>query len=196
MDNKPSRREFIASSASLASASWIALNAGALATLSACARDAAQRGAAFTTLEDAEGLALAAFARQILPSDDGRPGAEEAGAVHFMDQVLAGPFAGMRQLIADGARDLDARAASGTPPAASFAELTSAQQVEVMRAIEETPFFGNARMLTVAAVFSDPSWGGNRGGVGFDLLQIEHAPAHQPPFGYYDRELLAGGGAA
>jgi hypothetical protein len=52
-------------------------------------------------------------------------------------------------------------------------------------------------MLVVMGVFSDPSWGGGRGDVGHTLLQIEHAAAYQPPFGWYDAQhTRANGGAA
>ncbi len=195
MDPAPSRRQFLTESASLAGVSWIALNAGALASLAACAREAAEQNAPLGALSEPESKTLAAFARQILPSGDGLPGADEAGAIHFIDQAVQGPFAGMRQLIADGARDLDERAARANPPAPSFADLTSDQQVEIMRDIEQDPFFFNARMLSIMGVLADPSYGGNRDGVGFALLGVQHVSAYQPPFGHYDAEAANGGAA-
>jgi hypothetical protein len=70
-----------------------------------------------------------------------------------------------------------------------------------MRSVENTQFFFLARLLTVAGTFSDPSHGGNRDHVGFALLQMEHAPAFHPPFGWYDEQYVrespaADGGAA
>jgi hypothetical protein len=35
---------------------------------------------------------------------------------------------------------------------------------------------------------SIPEHGGNRDGIGWDLLGFETAYAYQPPFGYYDRD--------
>jgi gluconate 2-dehydrogenase gamma chain len=167
------------------------LNASALAALSACAREAAQQNAPFTTLTADEGRTLSAFAAQILPSGDGLPGAEELGCVHFMDHALGSYFAGQRELFADGVKDLDARARTASPPAASFAELTSAQQIEIMKTIEAEPFFGAARSATLMGAFADPSHGGNRDGAGFRMLKIEHHPTHTPPFGFYDAETVA-----
>jgi gluconate 2-dehydrogenase gamma chain len=191
MHEKPSRREFLTSSASIASVGWLTLNASALAALSACAREAAQQNAPFTTLTADEGRTLSAFAAQILPSGDGLPGAEELGCVHFMDHALGSYFAGQRELFADGVKDLDARARTASPPAASFAELTSAQQIEIMKTIEAEPFFGAARSATLMGAFADPSHGGNRDGAGFRMLKIEHHPTHTPPFGFYDAETVA-----
>jgi hypothetical protein len=66
-----------------------------------------------------------------------------------------------------------------------------------MRDVEQAgPFFPVAQLLTVAGVFADASYGGNRNGVGSSLLAVEHAPTYQPPFGFYDEELTrrSGGG--
>jgi gluconate 2-dehydrogenase gamma chain len=35
---------------------------------------------------------------------------------------------------------------------------------------------------------ADPSYGGNRGQVGWKLIGFEPKPAWKPPFGYYDAE--------
>jgi len=37
-------------------------------------------------------------------------------------------------------------------------------------------------------MFSDPSYGGNRNGIGWELLGFRNDHAYQPPFGYYDRD--------
>lgn len=187
MREQPNRREFLTSSA-LASAGFVALNTGVLAALSACARQDATAGAAFTTLTDPEGRTLRAFAARILPSGDGLPGAEEAGAVHFIDRGLGSFFAGMRELVVGGAADLDRRAAAATPPTQSFADLGEDAQITIMREAEQEPWFGAARFLVLAGVFSDPSYGGNRDEAGFTLLGMERAPSFSPPFGYYDAE--------
>lgn len=191
MSEQPNRRDFLSSSA-MAGAGWLALNSGLLAALSACAREDAANGAPFTTLSTAEGRTMRAFAARILPSGDGLPGAEEAGAVHFVDRALETFFAGMHPLISDGMAALDGRAGSASPAAASFADLDEEAQIAVMRELEQEPWFGAARFLVLSGVFADPSYGGNRDGVGFTLLGIERAPSFAPPFGHYDAE----GGAA
>ena len=45
------------------------------------------------------------------------------------------------------------------------------------------------RALTLAGVFADPSYGGNRNGIGFQILDMKHQAAFQPPFGYYDAQV-------
>jgi hypothetical protein len=188
------RREFVSSTAALFGGGWLWLQLPALATLSACARDAARRGDSFTTLSPEQGRAMRAFAARIIPSEDGIPGADEAGAAWFVDAALGdSPFAPMRGLFEAGLADLDER--SGAAHGTVFADATPEQQDALMRDIEETEFFFLARMLTLAGTFADPSHGGNRDHSGFALLQMEHRSAYQPPFGWYDREHVESSGA-
>ncbi len=161
--------------------------------LSQTARRAAARGDPFTTLTAAEARAMSAFAAQILPSGE-LPGAADAGVIYFVDQGLGTHFANMLEPIRAGLADLDARARVANPPGPDFAGLSSDGQVVVMRAVETTPFFFTARMLTIMGMFSDPSYGGNRDGAGWRLLDAAHQGSYQPPFGYYDAEVAAGGG--
>lgn len=191
----PTRRDFLATSASALGGAWLAAALPALASLSACARDAAQRGDAFTTLTPAEGAAMAAFAAHIIPSDE-VPGATEAGAVYFVDAAVGSYFAPMHPIIKAGLADLDTRALARG--AESFAALPPDLQIAVMKDVENTPFFFNARMLTVLGVLADPKYGGNRDNVGLDLIRREHGGAWQPPFGYYDAQaaVASAGGEA
>lgn len=190
----PSRRDFLATTASALGGTWLAAALPAISTLAACARDAAERGEPFTTLTPRRAETMAAVATQIMPSD-ALPGATEAGAVYFVDRALGGSFAGMRGLIEQGLDDLDARASRED---AHFAALPSDKQVAMLREVEQTPFFFNARMLTVMGVLADPKYGGNRDNVGFQLVRRELAPSWQPPFGYYDAQarLASAGGEA
>lgn len=193
--SSPSRRDFLSTSAGALGGAWLAAALPAFAALSACARDAARTGASFTTLTPAEGETMAAFAENILPSDD-LPGAREAGVVYFIDAALGSFFAPMHGLFTDGLADLDLRAVTGGAP--RFVSLTPEQQIRVMQQVENTPFFFNARMLTMMGMLSDPKYGGNRDNVGFDLIRREHGGAWQPPFGHYDAEATvarAGGGS-
>lgn len=131
---------------------------------------------------------MAAFAEVIVPSGDG-PGAREAGVVHFVDGALDTLLPEMLEVIRPGIADLDERAGGGAPADGSaFAALPEDERVRVVREVEDTPFFFTARMLVVMGMFGDPMHGGNRDGVGWDLLGMEHAPAYEPPFGHYDAE--------
>jgi hypothetical protein len=195
----PTRREFVSSTAALFGGGWLWLQLPAVATLAACSRDAAQRNDPFAILSADEGRAMRAFAARIIPSGDGLPGANEAGAAWFVDGALGGPMAGVRELITTGLADLDTRTADAHGVA--FADASVDQQDAIMRSVEDTQFFFLARLLTVVGTFSDPSHGGNRDHVGFTLLQMEHAPAFSPPFGWYDEQYVrentaADGGAA
>lgn len=169
------------------------LNLPLLGGLAGCAREAAQTGEPFIHLSPGEAATTRAFAARIVPSGGDGTGADEAGAVYFIDRALAGPFAWVAGVIGPGLADLDTRARERGVD--GFARLAPAQQDEVMREIETTEFFQSARMLTVMGVFSDPSHGGNREQVAERIYGIEHASAYQAPFGYYDAEANAGGAA-
>jgi hypothetical protein len=186
------RREFLAASAQLLGGGFAVLCLPLIASLAACARDAAANGEPFTTLTGAEGATLRAVAARILPSGDDLPGAEEAGAVWFMDRVLGEHLPHLLQPVRSGAADLERRAGES-----GFASLPPERQDALLREIEATPFFGVARTLTLAGVLSHPSYGGNREDVGPRLLGIDpHAGPNQPPFGWYDAQLSRAGAAS
>ena len=160
----------------------------------------------FTALTKAQADVVEAMTARILPAVDGRPGAREAGAIHFIDRALATFNAAQKTLYVEGVADLNAArpaqrqwhgdsgtAASGTAAAAgvSFAALTPAQQDELLREIEQTPFFQTVRFDTLVGTFALPSWGGNRDFAGWRLLGVEHQPFFQAPFGYYDANANA-----
>ena len=134
---------------------------------------------------------MRAFAMQILPADGDLPGAEEAGAVYFIDRALATPqLADAVPMLRTGLADLDTRARDAG--ATEFATLDAVPQLSIMKAVEQTPFFGTARMLVVAGTFADPSYGGNRGMAGARIAGIEHAATFHAPFGWYDADANAG----
>jgi hypothetical protein len=193
MSSMPNRREFVASTSTLLGGGWLWLKLPALAALTGCARDAARRADPFTQLTPAGGRAVQALAARIIPSGDGVPGADEAGAAWFIDMVIGGPMQDGKALLTEGLADLDVRAEAAG--GASFADLPPERQDDVLRDIEDTEFFGFARFLTVMGTFSGTEHGGNRNHAGFALLQIDHRPAYQPPFGWYDEQVGMEGGA-
>jgi gluconate 2-dehydrogenase gamma chain len=192
MSEPPSRREFLSTSAGFVGAGWLWMNLPAIAALAACARDSARVDAPFRALSPAEGAAMRALASRILPSGDGLPGADEAGAVWFVDGALEGPFASMKEPLLAGLADLDRRAEAAYGDV--FAALPPPEQDALVGEIADGPFFGMARLLTVAGVFSDPGYGGNRNDAGATILGVRHSPSYQPPFGWYDAALVEGGG--
>jgi gluconate 2-dehydrogenase gamma chain len=183
------RRHFLVDSARTAALGWLAAQLPLLASLSSCAREDAIQNKAFTSLTTGEGRAMRAFAAQIIPSDSESPGAEEAGAVYFIDRALTLPFfVESVPVIRGGLADLDGRARL-IEGKASFASLGGAQQIAIMRQIEQTPFFSTARTLVVIGTFADPSHGGNRNRVGWTMIGIDHRPSYAPPFGWYDAQV-------
>lgn len=188
---EPTRRDFLALSSRLAGGGWLAAQLPLLSALSACARDAAERGDPFTTFSVREGETMAALAETILPGGE-LPGADDAGAVYFVDHALDQLFPHFVEVIRPGLEDLDVRAAAEAEAAgdaeAPFATLPQDRREALVREIEQEPFFQVARLLVVMGMFSDPVHGGNRDFVGWDLLDMERAPAWAPPFGHYDRE--------
>ena len=138
-------------------------------------------------LTAAEAADVDAVASQIIPTDDS-PGAREAGVVFFIDRALA-TF--LSQLAGDYRAqlgDFQAACHERHPVGGSFASLTSEQQIEYLKGIDQTPFFNTTRVLTLLGMFSLPAYGGNRDGVGWKLLGFEDAHVFRPPFGYYDRD--------
>ena len=182
-----SRRTFLAA-AGAAGAAFLAADPG----LVQAALDHARAQVAlpiplrFESLTAAEAAGLNAVAMRILPSD-GTPGAREAGVIHFIDKSLATWASGMKDVLIPGLKDLDTRA-GGT-----FATQAPARQDELLKAVEQTPFFGTMRFATIAGMFANSSWGGNTDQVGWKLLGFQSHGVFQPPFGYYDAQVAKGG---
>ncbi|MGO9934167.1 MAG: gluconate 2-dehydrogenase subunit 3 family protein [Steroidobacteraceae bacterium] len=184
-----SRRAFLASSVAglvLAAADWPAI-AAAAAHAQQAVKLAAQPGqpvrfAVFTAEQAAE---LEAMVSQIIPSDD-TPGAREAGIVYFIDRSLATFATSSRAVYMQGLIELQAKSRQMFPGSRSFSGLRSAQQIELLTAIDGTPFFRTVRDHTVIGMFASPRHGGNRDKAGWKLIGFDDRLNFQPPFGYYD----------
>lgn len=155
-----------------------------LSALAGCADDTSP----FAHLTPAEARTMRAFAAQILPSEAGRPGAEEAGVVYFVDRAFADPFfADAVPIVRAGLAELDAHArAAGARD--GFSALAGAEQEASVRRIAQTPFFAAARTMVLTGAFADASHGGNRGGAGLMMMGIEHQMSYAAPFGWYDAQ--------
>lgn len=143
---------------------------------------------ALTVLTPAQARTADAAISRIIPSVDGRPGAHEAGALYFVDRSLATFNAAAKPVYLRGLRDLDRDAARAVKGVKEFALLTPAQQDDLLRRIEKTPFFQALRFDAIVGTFALPTWGGNRDHVGWHMLGLEHQPAYQAPFGHYDAD--------
>jgi gluconate 2-dehydrogenase gamma chain len=102
---------------------------------------------------------LEAIADRLIPADAHGPGATQAGAVTYIERALQGPYAEHAATYAAGLAELD-----------GFAELSEQEQDERLRAIEGTAFFELVRAHVLEGMFGDPSYGGNRDGAGWRLL--------------------------
>ncbi|MCG8415884.1 MAG: gluconate 2-dehydrogenase subunit 3 family protein [Pseudomonadales bacterium] len=187
-----SRRQFMAGSASLARGSLLVLSMPAILTACREAEEARSSGAAFQTLSEQEAAELAAVAARIIPTDE-TPGATEAGVIYFMDNVLGDErrvelLASLR----DGLREMQYQVATDYSES-YFHLLDVARQDELLAKIETTPFFNTVRYLTIAGTFSMPQYGGNRDGIGMQLIGMESRPAWAPPFGAYDADYMERG---
>lgn len=194
----PDRRDFVGKSGSALSGFWI-LRLGPLLSLAqACARDTplADEESVLTTLSEEEASDLDALASRILPTDE-TPGAREMGAVRFADRALGTLLSDALPEVRDGFQRLRARVAARFGEGATYTGLPAADQDDLLDTLEgEDPdFFFVVRTLVLLALSSDPAYGGNEDGTGWNLLGFEDRFVYQPPFGYYDRDEHGAGEA-
>lgn len=137
---------------------------------------------------DAQAADIEAMAAQIIPTDD-TPGAHEARVIFFIDRALVTFARDSRAVYIQGIQDLQAKTKELFPAATKFSALTPAQQIQVMTAIEKSPFFNAVRNHTVIGFFASPIHGGNHNKVGWKLIAFDDSLDFKPPFGYYDAKL-------
>ncbi len=195
--NPSTRRDFLLSSGRAAGAAWLAANASLLRATAARAAEARREGRPFEVLSEAQAREVEAMAARIIPSGE-TPGAAEAGVIHFIDGALEGFMSDATPLIEGAVEALNAAATE--VGADRFSELEPDAQDRIVAAFEARegegegpPFFGTIRFLTVAGMFSNPEYGGNRDRVGWEILDFEDAPVWRPPFGWYDRDAHGSG---
>ncbi len=189
-DSTTSRREFLAASGALA-AGWLGTDPHAFMQAMAAAR-AAEQGepVRYDVLTTDQAADIEAIAAQIIPTDDDLPGAKEARAVVFIDRALATFQAGQKDALLDGLGDLNQKVAQRWPGTARIAELSSDRQLEILREIQDTPFFGQVRIGVITGTFAHPQWGGNYEGAGWKIIGFEPRFVWRPPFGAYDAEEM------
>jgi gluconate 2-dehydrogenase gamma chain len=198
MSDSFSRREFVATVGSIG-AVWLLVDVAEHSEAMAhAAHQVGQARPTLTVLTREQATEVEAFASRIIPTDD-TPGAREAGVVYFIDRGLSGWAKDQRPMFTEGlaklSRDVGAKFRGQT----KLSALTPAQQDEVLKSIEQTPFFGAVRFATIAGMFSLPTHGGNKDFVGWKLVGQEPAMEFKSPFSWYDqpanRRSLLGGDA-
>ncbi|MEE9141300.1 MAG: gluconate 2-dehydrogenase subunit 3 family protein [Gammaproteobacteria bacterium] len=182
----PTRREFLRNTGTVFGASWLTARWPVMLAAGQTAATAHAALASFKNLDTPDAADLLAIAAQIIPSDD-TPGATEAGVIYFIDEAIGSFMSDQTEIVLEGLADLNEMLIE-QHGVARFAELDNDRQIEVLTAIEDTPFFGTVRFMTLVGMFAMPSYGGNRDHIGWDLLGFDHKHGWQPPFGYYDAE--------
>ena len=190
LDDTLGRRDFIAVSCTAIASAWLAADPNELrASLAHAARAlAAAPASSWEFLTPDQAADVDAIVAQIIPTDD-LPGAREAGAVHFVDHSLATWARGQRDSFVQGLDELNREAGHRWPGTSRFAALPLGRQIELLHAVEQTPFFKTMRFLTIAGTFANPSWGGNHDRIGWRMLGFEDRFVWQPPFGEYDADV-------
>lgn len=148
---------------------------------------AASDGGGWKFLTDAEAADVEAISAQIIPSDE-TPGAREIGVTRFIDRALGSCLAPLAAGFRAGLGEFASACRARHPGSTGFAALAAAQKIEWLRSVETTPFFGLLQQLTVLGALTMPAYGGNRDGLGWQLIGFEDRHAFTPPFGDYDRD--------
>ena len=184
-----SRRTFLRVAGGALGGAWLTLDLSKVAHAAHDAHVAKDSPGAPTTsfLSQAELADVDAITAQIIPTDD-TPGAREAGVALFIDRALATFFGRMAPDFRSQLAAFRLRCQAQYPDAGSFAALSHEQQIEFLKQVERTPFFERVRLLTLVGMFAMPKYGGNRDGIGWQLLGFQDQHIFQPPFGYYDRD--------
>lgn len=178
---KSTRREWL--SACLAMAAWpevLSAHQHAHAAASSSTHH-------FETLDGGTAREIEALVAQIIPSSDG-PGAREAGVIYFIDRALSTFAADTLEQYRSGMAELQQKRKELFSGSTSIASLTDEQQKALIRSVEKTDFFELLRTHTVLGFLGDPSYGGNRGKVGWKQIGFVGLMAYAPPFGTYDAQ--------
>jgi hypothetical protein len=187
----PSRRQFMAATAKLASATWIAMNwtqiAAAAEPMGHMNHDmGAAPPAVLKMLSAAEAAEVDAVANQIVPGG-ANPGARDCHAVYFIDNALGSFFAAQLPVFRKGLADFNA-AYGATGASKPFSQASDAEQIAFLHTADKTPFFAAVRRLTVLGIIAWPKYGGNHEGLGSKLIGVVDQHVWVPPFGYYDKD--------
>ncbi len=131
-------------------------------------------------LSDDQQTVLAAVQQHLFPSEPGIPGAGEINALAYLNNVLADPKMDEEEkaFIRNGTgwlEDLVREEQGGT-----FTDLNTAQREQMLRRIEQSRagenWLATLLLYIFEALLSDPVYGGNPNGIGWQWLE------HQPGF--------------
>jgi gluconate 2-dehydrogenase gamma chain len=183
------RRTFVAAAAAGAGAIWLGVR---WLDLKQAGEHAAVAGAnpdyKLETFSQSQAADMDALMSQIIPGEEGSPGAHEAHALQFTDHVLANVLPDLKPQYIKGLTEFQALVAKrhGKTP---FAQLSSTDQQALITEIEKakSEFFVLVRAAAINGMFASPEYGGNLNKAGWKMIGFEDDFSWQPPFGYYDR---------
>jgi gluconate 2-dehydrogenase gamma chain len=177
------------SSISGLSSAWLALHWPSILQAERHAHSMAQATGTpkFEFFSAEQALEVEAIASQIIPSDDG-PGAREARTVYFIDRALTTFEREKQSLYPQGLNQLEFKTREMFPGTQKFSSLNSAQQIQLLGAVEKTDFFETVRVHTIMGFLANPEYGGNYNNIGWKTIGFEDQFFYEPPFGYYDAE--------
>jgi Gluconate 2-dehydrogenase subunit 3 len=186
---KLSRRAFALGSGAVLTSAWLASNWPGIAAAAEHAAHVASatEPATLGFFSAADAADVEALTGQIIPSG-ATPGAREAGAVYFIDRALATFCADHAPGFRAGLAELQKSFRAAHPASASFASAIGAEQLAYLQTVDRTPFFEITRLLTIIGTLASTKYGGNRGGLGWQMLGFEDQHVFEPPFGEYDRD--------
>lgn len=188
-----SRRSFIATVGGSVAAVWLTAKASDLLASGQVAARAAKETPPppFQVLTADQAAELDAATSLIIPTDE-TPGAHEARVVYFIDKSLTGFAKDQKPIFVKGVADLKARAAKAKKGATSFASLSTAQQIEILTALEKdkkSHFFNALRSATIVGMFANPEYGGNYDKAGWKMIGFDDRFSWAAPFGWYDANV-------
>ncbi|XXF79378.1 gluconate 2-dehydrogenase subunit 3 family protein [Myxococcaceae bacterium GXIMD 01537] len=152
---------------------------------------AAHVAAGLKTFSSFEYSVVSAACERVLPRDED-PGALDAGVPVYIDRMLQTPeLAQMRRDFVQGVAALERRAQSMFKK--GFAQASPEQQDDLLGIFKDSPagsgeahFYELLVVLTMEGFLGDPSYGGNKGKVGWRLVGFDAIGtiAMAPPDGY------------
>jgi hypothetical protein len=182
-----SRRAFLVSGAPALTGAWLAANWPTVVSAAAHSHNVAlTTPETFSFLQPAEVADVEALTAQIVPSGH-TTGAREAHVTHFIDHSLATFFSVRAPAFRAGLKQFQADFRTKHPNT-TFAQASSQVQIDYLKTVDTTEFFGTARLLTLLGMFSSPEYGGNFGTSGWKMLGFVDEHVFSPPFGYYDAQ--------
>ncbi len=179
----PSRRQFMAATAKLASASWLAMNWPQIAAAAEATEHAGHAGhdmtappATLKTLSAAEAAEVDAIANLIVPGG-ANPGARDAPRRLFHRQRARQFLRGAVAVLPQGSGRFQQRLCrEKRRRQALLPRRPRRSRSPVLQEADKTPFFAAVRRLTVLGIIALPKYGGNHDGLGLEADRRDRPP--------------------